>query len=290
MSRKPHRIKVSPCDNLLRQLVAEELIREKTLECKLATRTNNINFGGYIKMNNQLMNLGLGLTEMDGKAVVSSRDISRVFEKRHDNVLRDIKNIIDSDAEWDLLNFEEMSYSDSYGRNQTEYAITRDGFTLLVMGYTGEKAMGFKKAYIAAFNEMERKLTPRNYKQALLALVAAEEAREALEAQNEVLQLTAAKYEGQTDTVGLYKAGDIAEEIGTTAVTLNRFLRDCRVQYKPNGSQTWRLYADYIGDNLALPKIVTLDNGYEMPILLWTPKGRDFIYDLAEREMPTWYA
>lgn len=240
-------------------------------------------------MDNQLINLGL--TERDGKAVVSSRDIARVFDKEHKHVMRDIREIIESDPTWGQSNFGHTPYIESQnGQTYHEYLITRDGFTLLVMGYTGEKAMKFKKAYIAAFNEMERRLAPRNYKEALLALVAVEEAREALESQNKVLQLTAAKYEGQTDTVELYKVGEIAEELGTTAVTLNRFLRDCRVQYKPNGSQIWRLYADYIGCNIALPKLVRLENGYEMPMLLWTPKGRDFIFDLAEQEMPIWYA
>lgn len=239
-------------------------------------------------MDNKIMNLGL--TERDGKAVVSSRDIARVFEKRHDHVLRDIKNIILNDTDWGLPNFGEMSYSDSYGRFQTEYIITRDGFTLLVMGYNGEKAMKFKKDYIVAFNEMERRQTPKSYKEALLALVAAEEIREVLESQNKVLQLTACKYEGQTDTVELYKIGEIAEELGTTAVTLNRFLKDCRVQYKPNGSQTWRLYTECIERNIAKPRLVRLENGYEMPMLLWTPKGRDFIFDLVEQEMPSWYA
>lgn len=38
--------------------------------------------------------------------------------------------------------------------------MTRDGFTLLVMGYTGEKAMRFKKSYIKAFNEIEKELKP----------------------------------------------------------------------------------------------------------------------------------
>ena len=38
------------------------------------------------------------------------------------------------------------------------YEITRDGFTLLAMGFTGKKAMQFKIKYIAAFNEMEAKL------------------------------------------------------------------------------------------------------------------------------------
>ena len=149
--------------------------------------------------------------------------------------------------------------------------------------------MSFKKAYIAAFSEMERRLAPRNYKEALLALVAKEEEREALEAQNQVLQLTANKYEGQTSTVELYKIGEIAAQLGTTAVTLNRFLHDCRVQYKPSGSQTWRLYTEYIRENIAIPKLVRLDNGNEMPLLMWTAKGRDFIFDLVERELPRWY-
>lgn len=238
-------------------------------------------------MDNQLMNLGL--TESNGKAAVSSRDIARVFEKEHKNVLRDIRFIMDSDPEWGLLNFEQSNYINEQNHNQPAYVMTRDGFTILVMGYTGEKAMKFKKDYIAAFNEMERRLAPKSYKEALLALVAAEEEREALESQNKILQLTASKYEGQTDTVELYKVGEIAEELGTTAVTLNRFLQDCRVQYKPNGSQTWRLYAEYIGRNIALPRLVRLENGYEIPMLLWTPKGRDFIFDLVEQEMPSWY-
>ena len=239
-------------------------------------------------MDNQL--LALGLTEQDGRVIVSSRDIARVFEKRHDNVIRDIRNIIAQDPKWGLLNFEESNYINEQNHIQPSYVLNRDGFTILVMGYTGEKAMRFKKAYIAAFNEMESRFAPRNYKQALLALVAAEEKKEALEVQNKVLQLTADKYEGQTDTVGLYKAGEIAKELGISAKRLNDFLHNCRVQYRPNGSNTWQLYTDYAKDHIAATQLVRLENGYDMPMLLWTPKGRDFIFDLAEREMPSWYA
>ncbi|HMM01104.1 MAG TPA: phage regulatory protein/antirepressor Ant [Bacilli bacterium] len=239
-------------------------------------------------MENQLM--ALGLTEHDGKVVVSSRDIARVFEKRHDNVIRDIRNIIGNDAKWGLLNFEESNYINEQNHIQPSYLMTRDGFTILVMGYNGDKAMAFKKAYIAAFNEMERSLAPRSYKAALLALVAKEEEREALEAQNQMLKITADKYEGQTNTVGLYKTGEIAKELGISARRLNDFLRQSRVQYKPNGSDTWQLYTDYARDHIAATQIVKLDNGYEMPMLLWTAKGRDFIFDLCEREMPAWYA
>ena len=239
-------------------------------------------------MDNQLINLGL--TEWDGKAVVSSRNIARVFEKEHRRVLQDVRTIAENDLVWGLHNFVQSAYTNEQNKSQPQYLITRDGFTLLVMGYTGEKAMRFKKAYIAAFNEMESRFAPRNYKEALLALVAAEEKKEALEVQNKVLQLTADKYEGQTDTVGLYKAGEIAKELGISAKRLNDFLHNCRVQYRPNGSNTWQLYTDYAKDHIAATQLVRLENGYDMPMLLWTPKGRDFIFDLAEREMPSWYA
>jgi Rha family phage regulatory protein len=240
-------------------------------------------------MDNQLMNLGL--TERDGKSVVSSRDIARVFEKEHKIVLRDIRGIIAQDPDWgDRYNFVPIFETDSYGREQPVYLMTRDGFALLVMGYTGEKAMAFKKAYIAAFNEMERRLAPRNYKEALLALVAKEEEREALEAQNKVLQITADKYEGQTNAVGLYKIGEIAEEYGVSAQKINRFLEACRVQYLPGGTAPWRLYSDYLPMNLAEARLTPTRSGRDVPLLMWTAKGRDFIADLVEREMPSWYA
>ena len=239
-------------------------------------------------MDTQLMDLGL--TRWDGKTVVSSHDIARVFEKRHDNVLRDIKNIITNETEWGLLNFEESTYRNEQSHIQPAYLMTRDGFTILAMGYTGEKAMTFKKAYIAAFNEMESNFIPRNYKEALRALADKEEEREALEAQNEVLKLTEAKYEGQTGTAGLYRTGEIAKELGVSAIRLNNFLRLQKVQYKPNGSPTWQLYTAYADEHLAVTKLVRLDHGYDIPMLLWTPKGRDFIFDLCEKEMPEWYA
>ncbi|MFR7821056.1 MAG: Rha family transcriptional regulator [Candidatus Pseudoruminococcus sp.] len=87
----------------------------------------------------------------------TSRDVAEVFGKEHKNVLRDIETLQCSE-DFRKLNFEPTSYTDSWNRKQKEYIMTRDGFTLLVMGYTGEKAMQFKEAYIKAFNEMEKEL------------------------------------------------------------------------------------------------------------------------------------
>ena len=78
-----------------------------------------------------------------------------MFEKRHDNVLRDIKEFI-VDESFGLLNFEESSYINSQNKEQPEYLMTRDGFTLLAMGFTGAKAMQWKIKYPEAYNTMER--------------------------------------------------------------------------------------------------------------------------------------
>lgn len=89
--------------------------------------------------------------------VVSSLDVAETFGKEHKNVLKDIRELNCSE-EFGRLNFEPTDYVDEHNRKQPMYYITRDGFTLLAMGYTGEKAMRFKEAYIKQFNAMERML------------------------------------------------------------------------------------------------------------------------------------
>lgn len=89
--------------------------------------------------------------------VVSSLDIAETFEKRHSDVLRSIESL-ECSKSFAERNFALSDYKDSTGKSNKMYYITRDGFTLLVMGYTGEKAMKFKEAYIQQFNEMEKML------------------------------------------------------------------------------------------------------------------------------------
>lgn len=92
--------------------------------------------------------------------VVSSLDIAETFEKFHKDVLESIRSIQESvsTAEFSALFFE-STYTASNGKKNPMYYMNRDGFTLLVMGYTGEKAMKFKLAYINQFNQMEKILT-----------------------------------------------------------------------------------------------------------------------------------
>lgn len=60
--------------------------------------------------------------------------------------------------EFRLLNFEESYYINAQNKHQPMVMMTRDGFTLLAMGYTGELAMKFKEGYIKQFNAMEAAL------------------------------------------------------------------------------------------------------------------------------------
>ena len=99
----------------------------------------------------------------DGRPATTSREVAHYFRKRHDNVVRDIRSIMDNcPEEFTALNFEVSNYLDQTGRSLPMYIIFRDGFTLLAMGYTGPEAMRFKLAYIEAFNRMEAELARRN--------------------------------------------------------------------------------------------------------------------------------
>jgi Rha family phage regulatory protein len=106
------------------------------------------------------------LAVVDGIATVSSLEVARHFGKMHKNVLRDIEALAAfCDAEFHRLNFEPMIREYAIGKGATAsgptYNLTRDGFALLAMGFTGEKAVAFKVAYIKAFNRMEAELSTR---------------------------------------------------------------------------------------------------------------------------------
>ena len=93
-------------------------------------------------------------------ARVDSLFVASAFEKNHKEVLRDIRRIIAEDSglsdEFRQRNFAPSYYRNKQNKKQPCYYLTRDGFTMLVMSYTGAKAMKFKEMYIKRFNEMEQ--------------------------------------------------------------------------------------------------------------------------------------
>lgn len=96
------------------------------------------------------------LKKATGETYTTSLLIAEKFGKRHDTVLRKIQQLPDGD--FNRRNFAVVNYTDSKGENRKMYEITRDGFSLLAMGFTGDKAYKWKVKFIEAFNKMERHL------------------------------------------------------------------------------------------------------------------------------------
>lgn len=89
--------------------------------------------------------------------VVTSLDVAETFDKEHKRVLQDIRELKCSE-EFRQRNFVQSDYLNAQNHKQPMCIMTRDGFTILAMGYTGEKAMRFKEGYIRQFNNMEKLL------------------------------------------------------------------------------------------------------------------------------------
>lgn len=106
------------------------------------------------------MNNKVEIKNLNGTTVVSSREVAANFEKQHKHVLEKIAELIDAiqPAENPARYFIASEYKDSKGEMRKEYLCTRDGFSLLAMGFTGPKAIEWKLKYIEAFNMMEAEM------------------------------------------------------------------------------------------------------------------------------------
>ncbi|MCU7201459.1 Rha family transcriptional regulator [Turicibacter sanguinis] len=103
----------------------------------------------------------INIQNKDGVAVVSSRVVAYDFDKQHKHVLEAIENLIKDMgvAEKSADLFIESKYQHPQNKQwYKEYLLTRDGFSLLVMGFTGKEALQWKLQYIEAFNKMEEQI------------------------------------------------------------------------------------------------------------------------------------
>lgn len=167
------------------------------------------------------------LSMQSGEPVASSRQIADNFEKRHDHVMRDIDAM-----KKHLPNFGEMFFEttapDSYGREQRAYLMNRDGFTLLAMGFTGKAALEWKIKYIAAFNEMEKKLAgqPQLTRSQLLAtaLIAAHEELEQKDKQIETMKPKALFADAVSASKKTILVGELAKLLSQNGINIGQNL------------------------------------------------------------------
>lgn len=162
----------------------------------------------------------------DEQAVTTSLQVADNFEKNHRDVLRTIEAL-----EKDVRNFAQMflvgNEPDSYGRDRKIYYITRDGFALLAMGFTGQKALQFKLEYIEAFNKMETQLKnngsfsiPTNMADALRLAADTEEERQRLAIENESMKPKALFADAVTVSHTTILIGELAKLIKQNGIDI----------------------------------------------------------------------
>ena len=106
------------------------------------------------------------VVNLNGKLKTDSLVVAKVFEREHFNLLRDIKNIIASDVyQKRIKNGTQCTYELCFrinelanGKKVPYYEMDRQGFEILAMGFTGEKALEWKFKYSDAFAAMEAEL------------------------------------------------------------------------------------------------------------------------------------
>jgi anti-repressor protein len=179
----------------------------------------------------------LGISVRGNVAKVSSLTVAEKFGKRHGHVIRDIETKILGVAPeyFNRPNFGLVEYQDAKGETRKSYDLTRDGFSLLAMGFTGAKAMLWKVRYIQAFNMLEREALGQSPQSSLPATVTALahelERQRAINKQQEPLALYAYMTQISDDAMS---AADFARQMCQSGVNTgrNRFYKWlCRKGY-----------------------------------------------------------
>ena len=195
------------------------------------------------------MDNNIKIIENNGELVVSSRQVAKDFGKRHDNIMRDIGGILNNEDTKDM--FHKSSYTNEQnGQTYDEYIMNRDGFSLLVMGFTGKEAMAWKIKYIQAFNAMEAKLKLALPDFSNPAEAARAWAKEYEEKQKALAQVTEMKpkaefYDdvtGSTDTIDI---GSVAKVLNIPNMGRNKlfaFLRENKILNRRN--EPYQEYVD----------------------------------------------
>ena len=237
----------------------------------------------------------LQITSIHETDKMSSLQIAEITGKRHADVMRDIRNLLEQGVT--ERNFALSEYKDVTGRTLPCYYLTKKGCLILASGYDAK----LREKIIDRWEELESEKRnntvglPSNYLDALKQLVASEEEKQLLSEQNKLqtqqLKQAAPKveyFDKALSSTGTYTATQIGKEFGWGAETLNRKLKEMGVQYKQNGQ--WLLYARYDGKGYtkSISRTYTKSDGTTGSQMqtVFTEKGRLFIHNLLEGGKP----
>ena len=233
---------------------------------------------------------GIEIKYENNQMLVSSLEVAKNFGKEHKNVLQTIGNLVAENSATKSMIYE-TSYKNR-GRQYPMYYMNRDGFSLLVMGFTGKEALEWKMKYIQAFNEMEQKLNnPEFLVQRTMEYLKSR--CDALLLENKVqsqqiaeLKPKASYYDVVLNCKDLLSISVIAKDYGWSAIRLNEYLHKKGVQFKQG--KTWLLYQKYAVEGYTSTKtheyLGNDGTNHTNVHTYWTQKGRLFIYDLLKSD------
>ena len=275
----------------------------------------------------------------DEEVYTTSRIVAEKFGKEHKNVIQAIEELIKnmpqpienigglknqpakmrfSGVNFNVAeNFIETTYVDEQGKPRKEYLITEEGAMLLIMGFTGEKALSVKLKFISEFKRMKEYIRTLESNPIERILANSTNQLETARAITQMLEIEAKKQEvliaqnKQLTTTINFKNQQLAEsepkvqycdivlnckdvvpityiakDYGKSAMWLNQFLKDKGIQYK--SGDIWLLYQKYAELGLTKSKTSTFEdkngNKHTKMHTYWTQKGRLFIYDLLKQD------
>ncbi|HBG3536985.1 TPA: phage antirepressor KilAC domain-containing protein [Clostridioides difficile] len=241
----------------------------------------------------------LTIIKQNNQFLVESREVAELIEKKHDNLLRDIrgyKKILEDSSNLKSQDFFiESTYINTQNKIQPCYLLTKKGCDMVANKMTGEKGIIFTAIYVTKFEEMEKVLKeqqpklPTTYKEALQHLIEQVEVNEKLQLESKIKDQVINELKPKadyTDTIlksdSLVTITQIAKDYGMSGTEMNKLLHKLKVQYKQSGQ--WLLYKEHQGKSYTHSDTIEIirSNGTigSKMTTKWTQKGRLFLYDL----------
>lgn len=217
----------------------------------------------------------------DGEAFADSRDVAAYFDKKHQHVLEAYRNAHCSDH-FRRSNFRPFKIKDLTGESISHVEMTKNGFSFLVMGFTGAEAGKFKEAYILQFDAMEAELRrrpaldlsdPASLRSALLTY---SEKVIALEATNATLAPKATVYDMVISTDGLFTLTTTAKLLKQKLHSFMRYLEANKWIYRLKSSGRPQAYQPRIDAGYVAQKVYAFEKDGEDKAsfqVLFTVKG-----------------
>lgn len=230
--------------------------------------------------------------------VVDSREVAKLVEKRHNDLLRDIRcyiEVMEKSGERKIAHsdfFIKSSYKSEQNKEMPCYLLTKKGCDMVANKMTGEKGVLFTATYVTAFEKMREKVEqerPKDYPSALRALADAAEKQMKLEAENAAQRQAIADFQPikqYVDTIlsstRTLTTTQIAADYDMSARRLNKILHEEGIQRYVNGQ--WILYKQHMGKGYTKSKTINITRSDGSPDTVlnteWTQKGRLMIHEI----------